>query len=599
MAGYTRQDTGNNISNGSVIDADDFDAEYNSIEASFNATTGHKHDGSIGEGAPITKVGPAQDIVVTTSVVQPKTSNTMDLGTPLIQFKNGYFDGTVDTDDIEVSGTAHVGSTLTVDGVATFNNDVVVTGSITLGGSINIGDANTDNVVFGADVNSSIIPNTDDTFDLGSVGQEWRNLYVDGVANIDSLVADTADINAGTIDNTVIGGNTAAAITGTTVTATVGFGGNLTGNVTGNVTGQVSSIANHTTTELAEGTNLYHTDARARAAVSAVDAGGDGSFSYNATTGAFTYTGPSATEVRAHFTAGEGIDIVSGVISGEDASTTNKGIASFNATDFSVVSGVVSLAKDPVITLAGDVAGSATMTNLGDVTITATVQPNSVALGTDTTGNYMAGVTAGGGISVSHVAGEGSSATISHADTSTVTSVDNTGNTFIQDLTFDTYGHVTGVSSGTVSVGNGTVTVNSGGGLSGSGSFTMNQTGNTTVTLSHADTSAQGNVNAGTGGYVYALSFDTYGHVTGVATASVSSAVAGFAVDGVGSSALMRHGTSATVDVVYPGNTRAGSSLTYGDAYASYGYYGSAAGTWVACGYAYYTDRGIVWRRIA
>lgn len=45
---------------------------------------------------------------------------------------------------------------------------------------------------------------------------------------------------------------------------------------------------------------------------------------------------------------------------------------------------------DPVITLSGDVIGSATMTNLGDVTITTTIQPNSIELGTDTTGNYVA-----------------------------------------------------------------------------------------------------------------------------------------------------------------------------------------------------------------
>ena len=55
-----------------------------------------------------------------------------------------------------------------------------------------------------------------------------------------------------------------------------------------------------TTANITENTNLYYTDARVRAAVSATDAGGDGSFSYNASSGAFTYTGPSAAEARAH-----------------------------------------------------------------------------------------------------------------------------------------------------------------------------------------------------------------------------------------------------------------------------------------------------------
>ena len=80
-------------------------------------------------------------------------------------------------------------------------------------------------------------------------------------------------------------------------------------------------------------------------------------------------------------------------ISAKDATTTTKGVASFNSTDFTVTAGPVSLNKDPVITLSGDVAGTGTMTNLGDVTITTTVQPNSVALGTDTTGNYVATIT--------------------------------------------------------------------------------------------------------------------------------------------------------------------------------------------------------------
>ena len=51
-----------------------------------------------------------------------------------------------------------------------------------------------------------------------------------------------------------------------------------------------------------------------RAMVSAVDAGGDGSFSYDDATGKFTYTGPSAAEVRAHFSEGTGIKITNGEI---------------------------------------------------------------------------------------------------------------------------------------------------------------------------------------------------------------------------------------------------------------------------------------------
>lgn len=50
-------------------------------------------------------------------------------------------------------------------------------------------------------------PDADDTYDLGSASKEWRNLYIDGTANIDSLVADTADINGGSIDAVTIGTN--------------------------------------------------------------------------------------------------------------------------------------------------------------------------------------------------------------------------------------------------------------------------------------------------------------------------------------------------------------------------------------------------------
>ena len=123
---------------------------------------------------------------------------------------------------------------------------------------------------------------------------------------------------------------------------------------------------------------------------------------------------------------GEGIDVAvtnnTITISGEDASTTNKGVASFNSTDFTVTSGAVSLNKDPVITLSGDVAGSATMTNLGDVTITTTVQPNSVELGTDTTGAYIATVTGTANeVTVSGSGAETAAITIGLPDDVTIT----------------------------------------------------------------------------------------------------------------------------------------------------------------------------------
>ena len=92
------------------------------------------------------------------------------------------------------TGAVTFNSTLSVSGTATLSSNVniggnlVVTGTSTFnGGTITIGDAASDNVVFGADVDSHIIPDDDDTYDLGSNSQQWRNLYVDGTAYIDVL----------------------------------------------------------------------------------------------------------------------------------------------------------------------------------------------------------------------------------------------------------------------------------------------------------------------------------------------------------------------------------------------------------------------------
>jgi hypothetical protein len=76
-------------------------------------------------------------------------------------------------------------------------------------------------------------------------------------------------------------------------------------------------FAGNTTTDLTEGTNLYYLDTRARVAISVTDSGGDGSLSYDNSTGVITYTGPSASEVRAHLSVAAGSGLTYNSSTGE------------------------------------------------------------------------------------------------------------------------------------------------------------------------------------------------------------------------------------------------------------------------------------------
>ena len=83
------------------------------------------------------------------------------------------------------------------------------------------------------------------------------------------------------------------------------------------------------------------------------------------------------------------------------------------------------LATARTISLGGDLSGSASFNGSTDITINATVQANSVALGTDTTGDYVAGATAGSGITVGGSGGEGSSLTITNTGVLSLTGTAN------------------------------------------------------------------------------------------------------------------------------------------------------------------------------
>ena len=217
----------------------------------------------------------ASDTVTITADVAsdiiPSADSTHTLGDSSNYWSHGYIDA------ITTTGNVAVGGNLTVTGTTTFN-----------GGTITMGDAATDNVVFGADVDSHIIPDDDDTYDLGSSSQEWRNLYIDGTANIDSLVADTADINGGTIDRaniatsdiTVGSGKTLDVSSGTLTLANDQISGDkveggtiaattittLT-STTGNITGVNATTVDTTNIEL---TNLKAKDGTSAGSIAAV-----------------------------------------------------------------------------------------------------------------------------------------------------------------------------------------------------------------------------------------------------------------------------------------------------------------------------------------
>ena len=102
----------------------------------------------------------------------------------------------------------------------------------------------------------------------------------------------------------------------------------------------------------------------------------------------------------------------------------------------------------------------------------------------------ITGVTAGSGLTGGGTSG---TVTISHADTSSQSSVNNSGRTYIQDITLDTYGHITGITSATETVtntdtipNNATITLSAGSNLSGGGAFTTDQSFNETITFNVA-----------------------------------------------------------------------------------------------------------------
>ena len=260
MAGYTRQSS---FADGDTISASLFNNEYNQLLAAFNNSTGHKHDGTANEGPVIGLIGDA-------GVTTPLNKILIDTTNDEIEF---YID---------------------ISGISTLQFKLI---------------------------DGAFVPATDNDIDLGTSSSEFKDLYIDGVAYLDSIAMPTTTVTDILDEDTMSSDSDTALATQQSIKAYVDS--------------QVTAQDLDLTTD--SGTIDIDLDSE-----TLTIAGGEG-----------IDTSATGTTVT---------------ISGEDASTSNKGIASFNSADFNVSSGAVSLATTATTTELNIIDGDtiATSTTLAD-----------------------------------------------------------------------------------------------------------------------------------------------------------------------------------------------------------------------------------------
>ena len=258
---YTRQSS---FTDGDVITADLFNNEYDQLLAAFAASTGHTHDGTAAEGGPITKllgtnitIGDATagtDITVTfdgeTNDGEFKWMEDEDYfefsddiliaSDEKIQFRDtaifinssadGQLDLVADTEiqiaatTLDINGNVDVSGTLTVAGAVDFGDAALSNvGAVQLDSIAGDADSNTSIAFSGSDVitvtaggetqvtfnNGSILPTTDDDVDLGSSSFEFKDGYFDGTLHADAINFNGTAITATAAELNIMDGVTA------------------------------------------------------------------------------------------------------------------------------------------------------------------------------------------------------------------------------------------------------------------------------------------------------------------------------------------------------------------------------------------------------
>ena len=294
---------------------------------------------------------------------------------------NGTFSGTVQaeqlttTDDLSVGDDASVGGDLAVTGNST------LTGNLSVNGNTTLGDNASDTITFTGKAASSLRPDTNNAYTLGLSSLKWQNVH---------STAFTGDLTGDVVGN--VTGNVTGDLTGD-----VKHSGSVVLDASsGALTGTVSSISNHNTGDLSEGSNLYFTNARAdgradvRIAASNIGALANVTTSSLANGDVLEYNGSEFANTNLE-------EKVEDIINGALVGGTNISVT------YNDGAGTITIDNDNTADITGVTAGSGLTGggSTGDVTLNVQVDDSSLEISSDTVQVKSSGITnamLGGGI---------------------------------------------------------------------------------------------------------------------------------------------------------------------------------------------------------
>ncbi|MBC8421932.1 MAG: tail fiber domain-containing protein [Pelagibacteraceae bacterium] len=332
----------------------------------------------------------------------PESANTYTLGNAARPWKELYV-STSSINFMDKSGNTVQTLTATSEGITFASGSLVsdisgstlsgsklhIVGDAFIGGDLTLGDADTDSISIGADITSNLIPNADNTYDLGSSGKQWKDIYINGIGYIDQLGTDadavTVYVNAGEIDGTVIGGESAAAATVTTLNATGAT--TLDGAVTlGNATGDDITVTGYVASNIIPKTDATHDLGTTLLGFNDIHLGSGGVINLDGgdvtlthSVGKVTLGGDGTVEFDFANHEMTNVDINSGTIDGTTigtaSHTTIKGTTIDATTDFTIGGTVITdntITDDGTLVIASTTATSfsdGNITNVGDIDV--------------------------------------------------------------------------------------------------------------------------------------------------------------------------------------------------------------------------------------